>query len=187
MVEVKVENVVASTNIGKNFNLNEISLRFETSEYDSRRFPGLIYRIKKPKVAVLLFSSGKCVFTGAKSVKDIHKAVEHLKERLTDLDLEVVEEPNIIIQNIVATFDIGSDLNLNNVAISLGLEHVEYEPEQFPGLVYRLAEPKVVMLLFGSGKIVSTGAKNYAAIDLAAQKLIKELSGAGLMRERVNR
>ncbi|EQD61179.1 transcription factor, partial [mine drainage metagenome] len=74
-----------------------------------------------------------------------------------------------------------SDLNLTQIAMSLGLENVEYEPEQFPGLVYRVEEPKVVLLLFGSGKVVCTGAKEENEIEQAVIKVKKELQKVGLI------
>ena len=81
----------------------------------------------------------------------------------------------------VATADLGGELNLNEVAISLGLENVEYEPEQFPGLVYRIREPKVAMLLFGSGKIVCAGAKKVEDVSIAVEALLEKLSSMGLL------
>ena len=85
-------------------------------------------------------------------------------------------------QNIVASSDLESEINLNAIAVTLGLDRVEYEPEQFPGLVCRMAEPRVVILLFGSGKLVCTGARKPSDIDVAVKKITAELRGAGLMR-----
>ncbi len=85
-------------------------------------------------------------------------------------------------QNIVASSDLGQEINLNAIAISLGLERVEYEPEQFPGLVYRLDSPKVVVLLFGSGKLVCTGAKHVEDVSVAVDKITEELKAAGLLK-----
>jgi transcription initiation factor TFIID TATA-box-binding protein len=94
----------------------------------------------------------------------------------------VSKKPEIIVQNIVASADLGSVINLNAIAISLSLEKVEYEPEQFPGLVYRLDKPKVVVLLFGSGKMVCTGARKTEDVELAVERITKELRDAGLLR-----
>jgi len=98
--------------------------------------------------------------------------------------VKVITEPEIMVQNIVASSDLESEINLNSIAISLGLEKVEYEPEQFPGLVYRLSEPKVVVLLFGSGKLVCTGAKKPQDVERAVEKIANELNAAGLLRQR---
>ena len=102
-------------------------------------------------------------------------------EKLEKIGIKVYKNPKIVIQNIVATSDLGGDLNLSEVAVALGLENVEYEPEQFPGLVYRISEPKVAMLLFGSGKIVCAGARNIEDVSLAVDKVLKELSSLGLL------
>jgi transcription initiation factor TFIID TATA-box-binding protein len=92
-----------------------------------------------------------------------------------------MENPEITVQNIVASADLGTVLNLNAIAIGLGLENIEYEPEQFPGLVYRLAVPKVVMLLFGSGKLVVTGGKKPEDAHAAVDRIVEELDSLGLM------
>ena len=81
----------------------------------------------------------------------------------------------------VASSDLGYELNLNTVAITLGLERVEYEPEQFPGLVFRLDDPKVVILLFGSGKLVCAGAKVKDDAIRAVDNVASELRKNGLM------
>ncbi|RLF54286.1 MAG: TATA-box-binding protein, partial [Thermoplasmata archaeon] len=159
MPKVEVENIVASTAFADRLDLDYIAQELEGAEYEPEQFPGLVYRLKEPKTATLLFRSGKANCTGAKTIEDVKRTVEIIKNKLKDLGIEVYENPEIVIQNIVAISDLGTELNLNDVAMGLGLENVEYEPEQFPGLVYRLKEPRVAMLLFGSGKIVCTGAR----------------------------
>ena len=189
MAETKVVNIVASASIGVKLDLQEISERFAEAEYDKNRFPGLIYRMKKPKVAILLFTSGKLVCTGAKSIDQTKEAISIILDRIRSLFTEkhpkelddIPEEVDVEIQNIVATGDLNTVLNLNKAAVYLSFEKVEYEPEQFPGLVYRLDEPKVVALLFGSGKVVCTGAKNTKDINIAVDIIIEELKGIGLI------
>ncbi|MGA1822668.1 MAG: TATA-box-binding protein [Thermoplasmatota archaeon] len=180
-MDIKVENMVASSSAEAVLDLPKISMRLEDAEYIPEKFPGLIYKLKDPKTALLLFTSGKIVCTGAKNVEMVHKAVNTVLTEIGKLGIEVTKDPEIIIQNIVATSDLKRDLNLNSLAITLGLEKVEYEPEQFPGLVYRVGEPKVVLLLFGSGKIVCTGAKEIEEIGIALDVVVKELRGAGLI------
>jgi len=155
----------------------------EEAEYEPEQFPGLIYRLSNPKTATLLFTSGKANCTGAKSIREVETAIEIIAEKLEKTGVDVYKNPEIVIQNMVATSDLGGELNLSEVAIALGLENVEYEPEQFPGLVYRIREPKVVMLLFGSGKIVCAGARKIEDVSLAVEKLSKELSSLGLLRK----
>jgi transcription initiation factor TFIID TATA-box-binding protein len=178
----KIENVVASASLGTELDLPTLALSLEGSEYEPEQFPGLIYRIKDPKAALLLFRSGKVVCTGAKSSSQVNSAIRIVIKQIEAVGIAVTKEPNIVIQNIVASSDLGQDLNLNAIAISLGLERVEYEPEQFPGLVYRMFEPKVVLLLFGSGRLVCTGGKTPEDIGRAVDKITEELRSVGQLR-----
>lgn len=181
MVDVKVENIVASTIFAEKLDLDVIAKSLAEAEYEPEQFPGLVYRLKNPKAATLLFRSGKSNCTGAKNIEDVRKTVDIIAEKLKKLGMDVYENPEIVVQNMVATADLGGELNLNEVAVAFGLENVEYEPEQFPGLVYRVKEPHVVMLLFGSGKIVCTGGKNTGDVSKAVEELLKKLTSMGLL------
>jgi transcription initiation factor TFIID TATA-box-binding protein len=173
---------VASASLGTELDLPGIAISLEGAEYEPERFPGLIYRLKDPKTATLLFRSGKVVCTGAKSVEQVKVAIDKVIKQLEKVGIHIKTEPKIEIQNIVASSDLGQSINLNAIAITLGLERVEYEPEQFPGLVYRLDVPKVVLLLFGSGKLVCTGARKPQDVEDAVDKITIELRGAGQLR-----
>jgi transcription initiation factor TFIID TATA-box-binding protein len=183
MPEVIVENIVASTSFADKLDLDVIAQSLEEAEYEPEQFPGLVYRLDEPKTATLLFRSGKANCTGAKNVEDVRKTVNIIADKLRKLNVDVYDELKIVIQNIVAISDLETELNLNEVAMGLGLENVEYEPEQFPGLVYRIKEPKVAMLLFGSGKIVCTGARKTEEVSQAVEKLSKELASLDLIRK----
>ncbi len=182
MAKIKIENVVASTSLGGELDLQAIALALGGAEYEPEQFPGLIYRLKEPKTATLLFRSGKVVCTGAKSLEDVRTAIQTVAGQIESAGIEIDKDPDIEVQNIVASSDLGQEINLNAIAISLGLERVEYEPEQFPGLVYRLDDPKVVVLLFGSGKLVCTGARKPADVERAVERITEELQAAGLLR-----
>ena len=181
MIEVKIENIVASTKFAEKLDLDMIAQSLEEAEYEPEQFPGLVYRLKDPKTATLLFRSGAANCTGAKTIEDVHKTVDIISEKLKKLGVKVHKNLEIIVQNMVATADLGGDLNLDEVAVAFGLENVEYEPEQFPGLVYRVKEPKVVMLLFGSGKIVCTGGRKTEDVSTAVEDLSEKLSSMGLL------
>jgi len=184
MPEVIVENIVASTSFSDKLDLDVIAQSLEEAEYEPEQFPGLVYRLASPKTATLLFRSGKANCTGAKNIEDVRTTINIIAEKLKKLGVEVYKDPEIVIQNIVAISDLGGELNLNEVAMALGLENVEYEPEQFPGLVYRIKEPRVAMLLFGSGKIVCTGARKITDVSLAVEKLSQELTSLGLIHQK---
>ena len=178
---IKIENVVASTAIGQEIDLKSLTISMEGADYDPEQFPGLVYRTKEPKTAALIFRSGKIVCTGAKSIEDVRLGLKKLFKKMGDVGIKVAGSPEITVQNIVASADLGSVLNLNAIAIGLGLENIEYEPEQFPGLVYRLDVPKVVVLLFGSGKLVVTGGKKPNDAEAAVDRIVKELEGLALI------
>src|SRR5271157_6611045 len=129
---IKIENVVASTGIGIEINLKQITLALDGADYDPEQFPGLVYRTKDPKTAALIFRSGKIVCTGAKSIEDVDKGLKKVFKKMESVGIKVMPNPEITVQNIVASADLGSVLNLNAIAIGLGLENIEYEPEQFP-------------------------------------------------------
>jgi transcription initiation factor TFIID TATA-box-binding protein len=166
---VHIENVVASATLKQNIDLNSIVRVFPGVEYRPEQFPGLVYRLKKPKTATLIFSSGKMVCTGAKSEKQARKAVMKVTDELKRDGIVIVGKPEIMIQNIVASAGLGGTIDLEKSTYSL--RRTMYEPEQFPGLIYRMDEPKVVILLFASGKLVCTGAKKEVELHRAIAKL----------------
>jgi transcription initiation factor TFIID TATA-box-binding protein len=178
---INIENVVASTGIGQELDLQSVAMDLEGADYDPEQFPGLVYRTQNPKSAALIFRSGKIVCTGAKSTDAVHESLEIVFEKLRELEIPVEDDPEITVQNIVTSADLGVNLNLNAIAIGLGLENIEYEPEQFPGLVYRISEPSVVALLFGSGKLVITGGKEPSDAAEAVDNIVSRLDELGLL------
>lgn len=173
---LKIENVVASTKVNDKLDLLVLAAQIPGAEYNKQRFPGVVLRMQNPKIAALVFGSGKVVLTGAKSIDSLNKGLEYLVGLFRDLNIEIVDNPTYSIQNIVTSADLGSRINLNKIAMSFNLDKIEYEPEQFPGLVYRLDDPKVVVLLFGSGKLIITGGKVPEDAKRAVQKIYKDLS-----------
>lgn len=173
--EIRVENVVASARIAEQLDLMKLNVVLSDSEYNPDKFPGLVVHLDKPSVAALMFKSGKMVVTGAKDVADAQQAVNRVCTTLLDGGQDVYDDVSLDVQNIVASARVAEHLNLINVAQALGLETIEYEPEQFPGLVYRMADVGVVLLLFGSGKVVCTGARSMEQLHTAIQTLTREL------------
>ena len=137
--------------------------------------------MQNPKIAALVFGSGKVVLTGAKSIESLSEGLEILGNLLRDLNIDIPQELTYKIQNIVTSADLGSGINLNKIAVGFNLDRIEYEPEQFPGLVYRLENPKVVVLLFGSGKLIITGGKEPEDAKKAVQKILNDLKNLGLL------
>jgi transcription initiation factor TFIID TATA-box-binding protein len=178
---ISIENVVASTDIGQELDLETLAADLRATDYNPDHFPGLVYRMQDPKAAALIFRSGKVVCTGAKSVAAVTAALERVFDELRELGVQVDCSPDVEIQNIVSSADLGHQLNLNAIAIGLGLEHIEYEPEQFPGLGYRLDDPSVVALLFGSGKLVITGGEQTDDAEQALNVIEERLTDLELL------
>lgn len=177
--KIKIENVVASAAVDAEIDLDKIAATLDNAEYEPEQFPGLVLRLVKPKAAILVFSSGKMVCTGSKEIKTVKVAIAETLKQIRKCGIKVKGEATIKIQNIVASSDLKSELNLDKIAFTL--ENTEFEPEQFPGLVFRVAEPKVVFLLFRSGKIVCTGAKKIVDVRRGVEKLVKELKKAKVL------
>ena len=177
--QVKIQNVVATGALGQNLDLYSILKVSARAEYNPQRFPGLVYRLKRPKTSSLLFSSGKMVCTGAKSEKSAKAAIRRIANELRTHGIVIIRNPEVKIENIVATADLNGTLDLEVVAERL--TKTIYEPEQFPGLIYRMDEPKTVILIFTSGKLVITGAKTEVGVRLAAKKLQETLEKNGLI------
>jgi transcription initiation factor TFIID TATA-box-binding protein len=166
---ISIENVVASATLNQKVDLNAVVKGYPGVEYRPEQFPGLVFRLKRPKTATLIFSSGKMVCTGAKSEKEARRAVMKVIKELKKGGIIIISKPEMKIQNIVASGNLCGMIDLEKAAYSLGRSM--YEPEQFPGLIYRMEEPKVVILLFASGKLVCTGAKKEEDVYVSVEKL----------------
>mgnify|MGYP000969267321 FL=1 len=225
-----VVNVVASTRVAEELDLPDIAIQLNC-EYEPEQFPGVVYRVVDPKLAILMFRSGRAVCTGGKNQNNIEVGIEMMTRDLRAAGIETwdTKDVEIEVQNMVATYSLfypedydgvarmddnntrvidtpdgiraATDeevadedsrirgiregeplaalprkLNLNNLTFHLPFDKVEYEPEQFPGLIYRLDYPKVVCLIFGSGKMVITGARAKDEILEAVQFIQDELA-----------
>jgi len=177
--QVNIENVVASATLNQRVDLNAVVKGYPGVEYRPEQFPGLVFRLKRPKTATLIFNSGKMVCTGAKSEKEARRAVMRVIKELKKSGIIIIGKPELKIQNIVASAGLGGMIDLERSAYSLG--RTMYEPEQFPGLIYRMDDPKVVILLFASGKLVCTGAKKEEDVYQAVNKLHQRLEDENLI------
>ncbi len=171
--DVEVVNIVVSASLGHDIPLEKMAATLSNTEYNPEQFPGLVIRIKDPKTSALIFSSGKIVCTGARSMDKVHESIRKIMKSLEKINIKIKQEPEVNIQNIVASGSIGMDLNLNVLAMKL--DNTEYEPEQFPGLVYKLRDQKATFLLFSNGKVVCTGTKSEEEVHKALDKLKENL------------
>lgn len=172
----KVQNIVATASLGKPIPLTKLARTQPNTEYNPETFPGLVLRVKEPKSAVLVFSSGNLVCTGTKSTTQVRQVIDAVIKQLRKINVNITAKPKIVVQNIVASGTINLKLNLNFLALEM--ENTEYEPEQFPGLVYKLIEPNATFLLFSNGKLVCTGTKNKKELDQSMDMMLKNVKRA---------
>ena len=176
---VSIENVVASATVEQMIDLNEISEKFPRTEYNPEQFPGLVFRLSNPRTATLIFRTGKMVCTGAKSEEMAVEAVRMVVQRLRKGGITIKRDAVVTVQNMVAAINLGGRIHLERSARML--PRSMYEPEQFPGLIHRMLDPKTVMLLFASGKMVCTGAKRESDVYRSVHDLHATLEEKGLM------
>jgi len=172
--ELKIVNIVASTYLDHDIPLIRLAEKLPNTEYNPEQFPGLVMRIKEPKTSALIFGSGKVVCTGARSMAKLRESIKQIVKNIEKIGIKIKIKPRVKVQNMVASGNIGMDLNLNYLAMEL--ENTEYEPEQFPGLVYNLSGTRATFLLFSNGKIVCTGTRSETQLKEALDKLIKNLT-----------
>eukprot|EP01094_Clydonella_sp_ATCC50884_P030164 TRINITY_DN973_c0_g2_i1.p1 TRINITY_DN973_c0_g2~~TRINITY_DN973_c0_g2_i1.p1 ORF type:complete len:253 (+),score=94.59 TRINITY_DN973_c0_g2_i1:64-822(+) len=152
-----LQNVVSTVNLACQLDLKEIALQARNAEYNPKRFAAVIMRIREPKTTALIFASGKMVCTGAKN-EALSKLAARKYARIVQKLGFAAKFTDFRIQNIVASCDVKFPIRLEGLAFSHN-RYSSYEPELFPGLIYRMVDPKIVLLIFVSGKIVLTGAK----------------------------
>lgn len=164
-----LQNIVATVNLDTKLDLKTIALTARNAEYNPKRFAAVIMRIRDPKTTALIFASGKMVVTGAKSEQAGRLAARKYARIIQKLGFEASFK-DFKIQNVVASCDVKFPIRLEGLAFSHGF-FCSYEPELFPGLIYRMKVPKIVLLIFVSGKVVLTGAKQREEIYQAFEKI----------------
>jgi len=176
-MDYKIVNLVASSRIGDGLDLYNLATAIPEVEYEPEQFPGAILKISEPKVSLLLFKNGKIIVSGASNEKDIKIAIKKAMKIISEVQKDVKIKRNISyeIVNLVATSSLNTQIDLFNIAINL--DNIEYEPEQFPGAIVRIYDPKLTMLLFKNGKLICAGAKNEEDIVKGLKKLKKKLKG----------
>lgn len=174
-----IQNVVASASLNQNLDLNSLVRISPGAEYKPEEFPGLIYRLHKPRTVTLIFGSGRMVCAGAKSERSAKQAVQKVIDEMRNNGIVILAQPEIAVQNIVATADLGCPVDLEDSAVSL--RGTIYEPEIFPGLIYRMDNPHVSILLFRTGKFVIAGAKDEDEVRVAVNKLRSMLEDNNLL------
>jgi len=170
---INIENIVFTVDANKELDLYSIERSLPDIEYDPDMFPGVVLRIDEPHLTALIFRSGKMVVTGAKNMQDVIEGAKRIIKTLKKYGIMIDEKPKVQIQNIVASVNLHVGINIEKVAFLL--ENTMYEPEQFPGLIYKMNDPMIVMLLFASGKMVVAGARREEYIPIAVKKVFDKL------------
>jgi len=182
--EITIQNVVASATFKQTIDLAAIVKFFPSVEYRPEVFPGLAFKLKRPKTCTLIFQSGRMVCTGAKSTSLARRAIMKVARELKKAGINITGKPEINIQNIVASVDLG-EVGIDVAGLyEAGREfrgRILYEPEQFPGLMYRMKSPKVVFLVFSTGRLVCVGAKREEEVHEAVEKLAAILEESGVL------
>ena len=176
---IAIVNVVASATIDQKLDLVDITKKFPETEYNPEQFPGLVFRLTKPKTATLIFRTGKMVCTGAKSEELAIAAVNTVVQKLRKAKIKIKKDAIISVQNIVSSISLGGKIHLEKSARTL--PRSMYEPEQFLGLIHRMLDPKTVILIFASGKLVCVGAKLEKEIHRSVHQIHSLLEEKDLM------
>ena len=173
----RVENIVATMDLGVSLDLERLAGSLPGADYDANRFPGLVLRLRNPKVAFLIFKNGKVVCTGSKGEEDVRAGVKALVSMLRGRGVPIPIAPTSRVVNVVATCDLHAMVNVEKAVFLLG--NAFYDPEVFPGLVY--VGFGVTFLIFYSGRVIVTGAKGEGQVVEVVSRLFDLLRGLGLL------
>jgi len=168
-----IVNLVASASLKGTLDLYNLAMSIPNIEYEPEQFPGAILKLKEPKVSMLLFKNGKVICSGASDEKQIAQAIKKASKLVNEIqpEVKVLRKITYTVVNLVATAALNQTVDLFQAAMSL--DNVEYEPEQFPGAIVRIVDPKVTLLLFKNGKIICAGAKTEAFLKKGLNKAAK--------------
>ena len=181
MTDLKIENIIAYAQIADSFNVEKLSEMIPEFLYNPDEFSGLALKLDDPKTAVLILSNGKAICTGAKTIEDAETSIKKVISKIRLTGIKVNTKPKVETQNIIAYIDLKKELHLSSISSGLLLENVSYKPEEFPGLIYQMNDLGVVLLLFSTGKIVCTGAKNIEDASKALETMKEKLSSIGAL------
>ncbi|MFH1588450.1 MAG: TATA-box-binding protein, partial [Candidatus Diapherotrites archaeon] len=172
-MKYEIVNMVASGSLKASLDLYNLAITIPNIEYEPEQFPGAILKLKEPKVSMLLFKNGKVICSGASSEKEISLAIFKASKMIRELqpNVKIQKKPEYTVVNLVATANLKKNLDLFKTA--MGLDNVEYEPEQFPGAILRIHDPKLTLLLFKNGKLICAGAKKEAHLKKGLNKARK--------------
>lgn len=181
MTTIKIENIVAYAKVSDLLDIELLSDKMPGSSYNPDDFKGLSIKFDELKIAVIILSNGKIVCTGAKKIEDAETTIKKVVKQVKDIGFETEKNYKVEIENVIASTDLKQELHLSSITNALILQKPEYEPEKFPGLIYKMEDLCTVVLLFSSGKLVCTGAKSIDDAKKAINKMIGKLTSIGVL------
>ena len=181
MTDITIENIVAHAKIADDLDVMQIAEKLPEFNYNPDEFLGLTLKLDHLKTAILILPNGKVICTGAKSMDIVQTAVQEIVDKMTGIGIAVKKKPKLEMQNVVVSVNLQKEMDLESISTGLFLENVEYRPEQFPGLIYRMSNIGALLLIFSSGKIVCTGASNIEDATKAIEMLKVKLSSIGVL------
>ena len=181
MTNIKIENIVAYAQVADVLDIQLISEKIHETSYNPDQFPGISWKFNEPKVAILILPSGRIVCTGASKPDDAENVIKKVVSRIKKIGFKIKKDYTVETENVIASADFKKEMHLSSIANGLLLQHVDYEPKHFPGLIYRLEDQDAVLLLFSSGKLVCTGAKSVEDAKSAITTMEEKLSSLGVL------
>lgn len=181
MTEITIENIIAYTKIANKLNIEKIAEKLPDFKYNPNEFAGLTLKLEKPNAAVLLLPNGKVICTGAKNFEGVETAIKSAIEKIKNIQKKLIKKPKIETQNIITSIELKKELNLSLISKESMLENIDYEPDKFPGLIYRMDDVGASFLIFSSGKIICTGVKTIEEVTNAIKMMEEKLSSLGVI------
>ena len=181
MTEINIDNIVCFIETKEPLDLEFLKENLTEANYNPEEFNGLTIKYKYPKTAAIILPNGKIISTGAKDYDDAKSTIIKTVDKINNTGLSIEKDFEIKIENVVASTDVGKELHLSSIANGLVFESVTYEPERFPGLIYRLKESCIDVILFNSGKVVCVGAKKIEEAIDALVEMKEKLSSIGVL------
>jgi len=181
MTSIKIENIIANTQIADALDVLLISEKIPDSNYNPSEFEGVSIKYDLPKTAVIILSNGKIVCTGAKSIEEVESTIKQTVKKIKDIGFELKKDYEIKTENVIVSTDFKMEMHLASIANALLLQHPEYYPELFPGLIYKIDDLCAVLILFSSGKLVCTGAKSIDDATSAVNIMEEKLESIGVL------
>jgi len=181
MTDVIIDNIICFIEPAESFDIENLSEKIPNTLYNPEEFEGLSIKYNDLKTAAIILSNGKIICTGAKNMENAEKTITRTITKINKTGLSIKEDFVIKIENIVASINLYKDLHLSSIANGLMLQNVTYEPENFPGLIYKPGDSCVEVLLFSSGKVVCVGAKSIDEATKAINEMEEKLSSIGAL------